>query len=359
MTAAAKSYFWYHLRDKLKVLLFFVVLALSLTFIFATEQRAEGYYYEEETMVSVEQFEWTVGSPFLLLIIYSTILPVTEFSCFKKRRNLDCFYGLPVTRKELGLIHYVTGLICMVVPFSAGYLLNTLMMLRYPHAYSFDAVIGYYFVILLLAWCAYSLYVFVFNQANTTGDGIWFMILWNFLMWLAVAAVNEVMPIIYWRGKVVIDEIAKSSLSHYWGIQGEIMEVYEGVVEKRESASLWEFWGDLKCITWFVGWIITGFASTFLFFKSFGKRRMEKAGEVSDSWFGFKILIPLYATLSIINSEGEGLIWTVIFSFVGYLIYRRGFRLKLGDWISLAVIFLLNLAMLFTCFDNDFLYYIT
>ena len=347
MTVAAKSYFRYHLRSKWKLLICLTAIALVLTLLFASGQKDSWTYYDDNFMNEITRvnYEWTVGNSVFILIVCSAILPVTEFSIFKKRRNLDCIYGLPVTRKELGIIHYITGLICLFVPFTLAYLLNSLLMLRYPEGFVFSPLIGYYFVSILLAWCAYSLNVFAFNQANTTGDGIWFMILWNLLAWTILTVVNEVSPSIFgereiqyggYIGVEPVFEIPNIDMSIYWGAQLEIQAIYENVVEKFDDTTLWEFWGDPAYVSWLIPWAVIGIASVLVFFFSFGKRRTEKTEEVSDSWFGFKVLIPLYAITLLIGSGGAAIIVVLILAFVGYLIYRRGFHLKLSDWLVLG-----------------------
>ena len=365
MTAAGKSYFRYHFRSKWKLLLCLTAIALVLTLLFASGQKESWTYYDDDSFmneITRENYEWTVGNSVFMLIVCGAILPVTEFSVFKKRRNLDCFYGLPVTRRQMGVVHYATGLICLFVPFTCAYLLNTLLMLRYPNAFCFGPIVGYYFVSLLLAWCAYSFNVFAFNQANTTGDGIWFMILWNFLAWTLLTVVNEISPSVFgtkeiqysggYIGVEPIFEIPNVGMSIYWGAQFEIQAIYENIVEKIDDTTLWEFWGDPAYVTWLVPWVATGIASTLIFFLSFGKRRTEKTEEVSDSWFGFKMLIPLYAIFLLVGSGGVLIVGVLILAFLGYLIYRRGFHLKLSDWLLLLGFLLLLIIVLFVDFLN-------
>ena len=92
MTAAAKSYFRYHLRSKWKLLLCIIVIALVLTAWNSAEQKYEGTRYVN--------YYCTLGISLAVLVVCSCILPITEFSIFKKRRNLDCFYGLPISRRQ-------------------------------------------------------------------------------------------------------------------------------------------------------------------------------------------------------------------------------------------------------------------
>jgi hypothetical protein len=68
------------------------------------------------------------------------------------------------------------------------------------------------------------------------------------------------------------------------------------------------------------------------YFRSFVRRGAEKAGEISESPVGYKFLIPFYAVCIFLS--GIALLYSVfIFAlmFIGYVIYRRGVKLKKSD----------------------------
>lgn len=368
MTTAAKSYFRYHLRSKWKLLLMLIVIALIATSFFSVTQKSEWTSYDKlrdkETVHT--SYDSTLGTGFALLLSCGSVLPVTEFAIFKKRRNLDCFYSLPISRRQMGIIHYITGILCLVIPYTFAYLLNFLFMLCYPEGFYYWPLVGYYFISLLIAISAYSINVFLFNRANTTGDGIWFILFWIFLLPSVVGTWNDISLTVvrhsfyeetelvgfydiweqYW-------EIDLHGMGIPWGALSEIQYAFADVIEKEENASLMSFWGDGVKVQMFLLWLILGIASVIGIVFSFGKGRTEKTEEVSDSWFGFKLMIPLYATLLTIYCFGAGMILILIATFIAYIIYRKGFHLKLGDWIVLAALFHLNLFMLFI----DFLIY--
>lgn len=368
MSPAFKAYFRDHFRSKTKLLICLVVFALMLTLITAVGgQRSEYTYtdYETDTEITRVSYDSCIDLQQRILIICSFIIPVIEFSFFKKRRNLDCAYALPISRREMGAVHYLTGLICLIVPFTCSYLCNFLLMLRYPEGFAYAPLLGFYFLNLLLSITVYSLFVFVFNQANSTGDGIWFIILWSFLLALILAAVDSFSTMVYdtfiwekensdaiyeayskWSDKWLIDP----GFGLPWGLQYEMSWVYEAAIEKAndswESRRIAELWKDSHFVVMFAVWILGGIGSAVSFVLSFGKRRAEKTQEVSDSWFGFKVLIPVYGFLINIASSGVLLLGVTIMTFVGYLIYRKGFHLKVWDWIMMGLILIGSVVLL-------------
>jgi hypothetical protein len=84
---------------------------------------------------------------------------------------------------------------------------------------------------------------------------------------------------------------------------------------------------------------LIGIASGVGFFLSFGKRRMEKTEEISDSFFGYRVLIPYFAVTGIIGL-GTFPMWVAfeVLALIGYTIYRRGLRYKLSDIITLIAL---------------------
>ena len=242
----------------------------------------------------------------------------------------------------MGLVHYFTGLICLIVPFTCSYLLNFLLMLRYPEGFYYPPLIGFYFLSLLMGTILYTFFTFLFNQANSTGDGIWFMVLWSFLFGLAATALDVVHYEWLNFGKndyFYYDSIFYDpSLGVSWGPLAEMQWRYSEVVEKIEKASLATLWTDIHFIKWFVLWIVVGIGSALGFVFTFGKPRAEKTQEVSESWVGSKLLIPLYAIAGMISFGDVFVLVVFILAFVGYIIYRKGFHLKKWDWIMLGLL---------------------
>lgn len=348
MSTSFKAYFRDHFRSKRKVLLCALIFALALTFIYSIGgQKYEFIRYEyvdDETYIehTAVYYDSYLGLQTIILCTLAYSLPVLEFSFFKKRRNLDCAYALPISRREMGLVHYFTGLLCMIIPFVSSYLLNFLLLLRYPEGFYYPPLAGYFFLNLLIGIILYSVFTFVFNQANSTGDGVWFIILWSFAFGFVAETVRVFLRDWLNLGKMELGSMNllsdDSAYGISWGLLSDIQWKYTQVIEKTQSASISELWSDLVFVKWFVLWILLGIGSVLGFVFSFGKRGAEQTQEVSDSWFGFKLLIPLYAICGMVVYRGLFVLVIWILAFVGYIIYRKGFHLKKWDWIILGTL---------------------
>ena len=321
-----KAYFRLHLKADIKPFIYILAVVLVLTFLMGMSlQPIENYNYD--IGFYVVDYSSTLYIPVIFLCILTYVLPVLEFSFFKKRIHLDCAYSLPISRRTMGIVHYLTGLIILFCAFSYSYLLNFAMLIgRGTQWFNFAPMVGHYFLCLLLGFSMYSVMVFVFNRANTRGDGIWFMVLYTFVFLLITSAYLQVTN--NWR---LSDAIYPGLL---WGTIDTMTTAYQRVVELRTESSV-EFWNTPELVSWFVFWVVAGIASATGLYFTFGKRRMEKTEEISDSYFGFRTLIPIYAVTGMIVFEVSDSVisWVIIelFALLGYTIYRRGFHYKKSD----------------------------
>ena len=334
-----KTYFGAHLRSNFRPILYILIITLTLTLMLGlTGQPDEDWIYETETLV--KDFNSTLYIPVLFMCILSYVLPVMEFSFFKKRRNLDCAYALPISRRCMGAVHYLSGALILIGTFTLSYLLNfALLLTRGATYFNFPPMIAHYFLCAILGLALYSIMVFVFNEANTKGDGIWFMLLWTFVVALVVLAVEELAS--------KYSFFAYGGCAIPWGVINSLTTTYQYIVE-MEDLSFAYFWQKPECFVWLFVWCAVGVAAAIGFFLSFGKRRMERTEEISDSFFGFRVMIPVYAVAGMICFGSiEAILWVIIeiLALLGYTIYRRGFHYKKSDIIFLvAMIIFLGLG---------------
>ena len=188
-----RQYFKKHLKDNIRTLIYVHTVVLVLTFILGMNLQPVYKYGDSPRLVA---YNATLYIPVIFLGILAYVLPVTEFSFFKKRINLDCAYSLPISRKAMGAVHYLVGLIVLIGAFTSSYLLNFILLLtRGPGWFDFSPMILHYLFCVLLGTCIYSFLVFVFNEANTKNDGIWFMILYTFVFLFVLMALDEIIEI--------------------------------------------------------------------------------------------------------------------------------------------------------------------
>jgi len=340
MNITMRSYLRSYLRSSLKTLFYLVAFSIAVTFIFSsTNQCYEFQYldYGTSEWVTNRYYSSELGIPVTILAISCYVLPVLEFAFFKKRRNLDCAYALPISRREMGIVHYLTGFMLLVVPFSCSYFVNFLLLLRYPGVFNCSLLPEHYCLCLLFGVCIYSVFVFIFNQANSTGDGIWFVVLWTFVIYL----VSEAFDLQY----RYMDELGAYYYNDYsyMGIPfmtfNELTVSYMEIVDGENQRLIPQIWSESNALIYIVLWLVLGVASAIGFYLSFGKQPAQKTEEISDSWFGYRVMIPVYGICGMILFDDPGA-WVLIegIAFVGYMIYRKGFHLKKSDWIVLCML---------------------
>ena len=117
----------------------------------------------------------------VVLCITSILAPILQFSTFKRRRNLDMWYSLPISRRDIGIAHFATGYLMAIIPFTACFIQNIVLLVLNGDFFELymPPIIPYYFLCLLLGFALYSFYTFAFNKANTVIDGIIFMAMWS------------------------------------------------------------------------------------------------------------------------------------------------------------------------------------
>ena len=327
-----KQYFRSHLKANLRLIIYIFAAVLVVSFLFGIENQPTSRY-DFELQKTFDDYKCTLNIPVTILAILTYVIPVMEFSFFKKRVNLDCAYALPISRRAMGMVHYVTGLITLFGAFSASYLVNLLLLIsRGKGWFDFSVLPEHFLLCLLVGFAVYSVFVFVFNEANTKGDGIWFILLYTFVWVLVLSALGEVFD------SMLIYEANKFP----WGSLYDLTNSYKYIVEMDNPDNA-TFWQSPDRIAWFAFWVALGISSFVGFFLTFGKRRMEKTEEISDSYFGFRTLIPIFAVSGMIFFGEVIVFWVIIelLAILGYTIYRRGFHYKKSDIAILLALFIL------------------
>ena len=332
-----KAYFIHHLKKDLRPFLCIFAAVIALTLVISLQAQPKVY---------VEGYNATLDLPCTILSLLAYVFPAMEFSFFKKRTHLDCAYALPVSRRALGTAHYLAGAIGLAGAFTLSYLTTLLVMLSWgPGNFSYLPVLAHYPLSLLLGLGTYSILTFAFNQANTQGDGIWFMLLYPLAYSLTLSAINRL--IVDHLSLVFIPE-QQWFIPRYAMAQNlrDALTVYFQALTENKIAPPNPFVQD-GFLLWLILWIAIGLGAAAAVVFGFGKRRTEKTQELSDSPLGFPVLIPLCAASAMILAQSYQfpVIWMLIevIALIGYTVYRRGPRYKKSD---LAVLLALSLFLI-------------
>ncbi|MBQ4509634.1 MAG: hypothetical protein II984_02825 [Clostridia bacterium] len=312
-----KKYFAYQFRKSLPALLIMGVIALLLTF-----SNVDVYVHPDEIAeITDERITVSFGILAFILGALCTVAPVLMLSPFKNRRNLDTLLFLPVSRVKVAITHYLVGLIHVISVYTACFICTFLHLLQY-FKYLFPIyLIPYYFLSVLYGIVLYSLFIFIFQQGSTVADGAIFILSYIFAPWAIVASITNTFDL--------------SNVGEYFIIYAPIDAVHNFFRDKiAPDSSIYQLEDCQIFILILYG--ILGIASIFGFIYAFSKKRAEKVGDISDSYFGYKVIIPVLGYSLLLIATDILTIILLAAMFVAYIVYRRSARLQKSDYICLG-----------------------
>ena len=326
-------YLAYRIKKTLPSTLVFAIIALIIVF----SALPQGIRYErlEDNSTSIEMLATILGGLCLLV-------PMLELSDFKNRRNLDTLFVFPISRFKMALAHYLNGLIQTVAVYSLCFF-SAWIYLEIKTDYFALGYMGLYYIFsLLLGIAIYSIFCFLFAEGNNIADGVLFCLLWIFVIYFVgwEIRVEFLKPYIfetqYWESSADFSSdwlIIFSPLNNLTVIFQDIIEVNQHSAHYYNTGAYAARY--LRGAYMFFVWGALGIASAVGYFLTFIKKGAEKIGEVSDSWFGYRVLIPAYGYSMLLMFDLDMIMTALVFALMvgGYLIYRRGFKLKAGDII--------------------------
>ena len=260
----------------------------------------------------------------VIISFSATLLPIFELYQFKSKKNLDTFFSVPLSRGKMALCHFLCGLTQLSIVYTMSYVFLFVHRLILSESVVMIYFLPHYFARLILGALLYCLFCFIFYQANTMIDGILFEFLYIFapgMLWSLICdVIYEISGRNYSKGLL--------NLSTYAPIDC-VTTAFQKLAEPNRYNALYV---EKMLLPLTLIFVVISVAALFGFFRTFVKTRVENAENISDSPFGYKVLIPicgiyLAPAMPILN---------IILVAIGYVIYRRGFKFKRSDYIVMA-----------------------
>lgn len=300
----------------------------------------EGFENEQYVTIGTTN----IGLMITALCLIAYISPVKQAYYLMSKKSLDNCYSLPISRRNIMIIKVLTGIIETLVPFTLIYIIETILLeLKFPYLH-----IGYtiplYFILIVSFISLYIFNFFFISRANKIFDGIVFMIFANFSIFILlfvvigkfypIGRVRNLMEISipFWSFGRYGNYFNNLILTKYNPITGTILPKYNNVDEFNPNC--------LICL------VILALLSAVGLWFLFKKDRPERSEEISDSYFGYRVMIPFYTFsymlctftryLNFLSvTVGVGIIIYLILT----IIYKRSFKISLKDWMIFGIIF--------------------
>lgn len=345
-----RKYLAYLLKKRFPVYLSLLISFLAIFLIFTSKQIIlakrpyfnewgfiEGYnYYVPETFCSVY---------YISLFIALTIVPFFEFGFKMHRISAEQAYSLPIKREQFYLSRYIIGFLEIIVPFIIAYLISLLAFTFWATEYIYiPALFGVLGILIIVAFIVYSIIVFLVCQANNVADSIVTLVLMTFSTYVLVAVIYYLFSAdIDWRFKGYYGEAF-----HYYlyGIPDLVFKLSNLWLGYTYNFNI----GPLP----FIFWAVVGVASFVGFYFLSKNFKSENAGQRSESYFCYKVLVPLVSILTTImycrdiNTIYYGVIILVATYFL-FVTYRRSFKLNKVTWILFGSTALINFIVMALC----------
>ncbi|MBQ4323458.1 MAG: hypothetical protein IJC19_05925, partial [Clostridia bacterium] len=219
-----------------------------------------------------------------------------------------------------------------------------------------DAIASEKMIYLLLFWVLgliwgtliYGLFSFIFYEANTAWDGAVFVVAHSFALQM------------FFTGLIMVLEWFKLPLEQGYRLYNSVQlspyvpfqwtkDFFEEKINPPGNYFIpWNY--DMSTsgmLFTLIFYLILGVASYIVFFRFSAKKRVEKTGDISDSLFGYRTLLPMGAFLLFVVGAKTLVITIVALACTlgGYAIYRRGFHLKRSDWTILICLTAFSLML--------------
>lgn len=275
-----------------------------------------------------------LSAPSYISLALAFFAPIKCFTCYKSKRDLDIRRAIPISLREQGVADYLIGLLYVTLPTMLAYIANITCIVSKGYFSMLD--LGWYAVhicfTLIFGVLFYTMYCFVYSEANNIPDGCIFMVGWSIVFeWI--------------YGQYGLASFYETMMSPY-GFTVEVSHRISNMVEGRNER--FTLFNNETPIAITAFWVILGMAALVLLILRFNKKSYDSAGEVSDTLFGYNLLIPMFAVSVALFGGYENtlanpieIVFSLIFAFVGYTLFRRGFKYKPIDYCVMGFIAIL------------------
>lgn len=345
-------YFRYELKKNLKTL---GLLTAICTIIYVVVTSTSNLYYSygtgdvyvpgQSNSGGIHNNSPQISIIYLLLGAMCFVVPALMYSFKMNRRSADAFYSLPIKREKLYLVKTLVGLILVFVPYTVAYAAGFLCVALRENFYDLIWYLPGYFGGILFGLSLYGVAAFSFSRANRVADGVIFIIFYVLIGLLIGGLINKI--------QYEYDTPPYGVETNYFTPIGcfiQFSETLDFFIRDNRTmitippySSGYTQWEAPMFISASL-YAVAGFALLFLL-PRFDKG--EDAEQYSDSWFGYRVMIPLYTAIGLILS-GTDILYIILFSvaaIVMTIIYRRKALFSWQYWVMIAAGVLAGIAL--------------
>lgn len=333
-----KAYFKESFTSGFKMMLFILIIGILVypLIILTTKYNVEFFYaydkYGHITDVIIDRWKSSpdVGIVIAYLAVLCYFVPVLKFSYLQKKRQIDTYYALPIKRQTLTNVNLLVGYLQIIIPYTIVYFLGMGILALKADFFHYIFYIPLYFITILISLGVYLFNSFIFSRGNTILDGLFLMV--------AYTLVGMMVVMIFSSTFHLDDEFQYGiTFSPFIEVGNHFAELimYYGEENKYNTVisdiSLWNYIFPIILI-------IIGYLGLFFSTKT---DCAERAEQITNSYFGYRVIVPFYFSSAIywLAIEGDFSFLFIVLLIVLYLIveviHYRKFKLPMKVFIVL------------------------
>ncbi len=326
-----KKYFVYELKKSLFVMCALAVIAAAVYVI--TVLSSADFLLDGHSHFPIEPIIIVGGA-------MCVIVPVWKLSYRMKKRSVDLYYSLPLSHTRILAVKLLVGLIVVFAPYTAAYWVGSFTAMAAVGKVTSSVVfLPVYFATLIPMVIVYSLTAFIFTRANRLVDGIVFIVLTGMSLAIVVEVVSEF--------------LAQSSIyinSQFYAPFGGLTVVAEYFSYELIKGVSMEMQLDAQDIAGLVLVALCAAAAGVGLFLSEKYVKAENCEQISDSLFGYRVMIPLYTFALALLGAIDSYVLVVLVAAASYavsVLYKRTPKIGWKFAVVIAAAFIAGFALSF------------
>lgn len=299
-----KKYFKYQLKESLIPVIIATVIGIVIySTIISVQGLKPSIGHDPRSYFYLQSLN--LGFYGFLIIILAIIIPIRQLNYLKDKRLNDLYFSFPVNRTKLLFVNLLIGFLQIITIFTivywVGFLVAVINFAPYINdvkhfqtfynplakGYRFILYIPLYFLIILFSLIPYLCFSFIYSKANNKLDGI---IL--YIMYLVSS-----MLIFYLLTITFSYNIASVQFFTPYGPLMSIINLYINAIEGRRMPIVTFSFEYINFSQPLFVYFFATIIATSLLFSHEKDRKNEDINQITNSKFGYVVLIPVTSIL--------------------------------------------------------------
>lgn len=344
-----KKYFTYELKKSLLVMGAFAVIAAAIYIVTVLVESEWFLKYVDYYLNAPNGANIVYNFPFDAIVwpgvAMCVITPVWKLSYRMKKRSVDLYYSLPLSHTRILAVKFLVGLIAVFAPYTVAYWIGSFTAMgaigKYISSVNF---IWMYLASVIPLAVIYALTAFIFTRANRLVDGIFFTVMTGMSLGLLMSVVSQfIIDSSYYTPNYI------NSL--YYTPFGGL-----SIATMFFSGSMFTFVATEHYVLGaqdIVGMVLVtvlGAASVVGLFLFEKRVKAENCEQLSESYFGYKVMIPLYTFALAFLSAMLSYVLVALVAAAAYavsILYKRTPKIGWKFAVIVVVAFVVGFALSF------------